>query len=208
MVFSGFFICVVNGSGVSFGQVTNSLEFIPPHMISRGLWSFVVVACFSNYGISNVFGRIIHKHITGYRNDKLDNCITGFRKCHGTQHSLILVLEKWKSATDKGDCISALVMDLSKVSCKINHDLTLAKLKTYGFFKEALNLMKGYLKNQKQKVQINNNFDLERDLTTAVPQGSKDRPLNHVDNNKFFISGEDTDIKKSLFPSDFKIKEN
>lgn len=68
--------------------------------------------------------------------------------------------------------------------------------------------MKGYLKNQKQKVQINNNFDLERDLTTAVPQGSKDRPLNHVDNNKFFISGEDTDIKKSLFPSDFKIKEN
>ena len=30
--FSGFFICVINGSGVSFGQVAKSLEFIPHHM--------------------------------------------------------------------------------------------------------------------------------------------------------------------------------
>ena len=30
--FSGFFICVISGSGVSFGQVANLLEFIPHHM--------------------------------------------------------------------------------------------------------------------------------------------------------------------------------
>ena len=30
--FSGFSICVINGSEVSFGQVANSLEFIPHHM--------------------------------------------------------------------------------------------------------------------------------------------------------------------------------
>ena len=30
--FSRFFICVINGSGVSFGQVANLLEFIPYHM--------------------------------------------------------------------------------------------------------------------------------------------------------------------------------
>ena len=30
--FSGFLICVINGSGVSFGQVSNLLEFIPHHM--------------------------------------------------------------------------------------------------------------------------------------------------------------------------------
>ena len=30
--FSGFLICVINGSGVFFGQVANLLEFIPHHM--------------------------------------------------------------------------------------------------------------------------------------------------------------------------------
>ena len=30
--FSGFLICVINGPGVSFGQVANLLEFIPHHM--------------------------------------------------------------------------------------------------------------------------------------------------------------------------------
>ena len=30
--FSGFFICVIDGSGVSFGQISNSLKFIPHHM--------------------------------------------------------------------------------------------------------------------------------------------------------------------------------
>ena len=30
--FSEFLICVINGSGVSFGQVANLLEFIPHHM--------------------------------------------------------------------------------------------------------------------------------------------------------------------------------
>ena len=30
--FSGFSICVINGSGVSFGQVADLLEFIPHHI--------------------------------------------------------------------------------------------------------------------------------------------------------------------------------
>ena len=34
--------------------------------------------------------------------DKLSKHITGFRKSHGTQHSLMNMLEKWKNALDKG----------------------------------------------------------------------------------------------------------
>ena len=37
--------------------------------------------------------------------DKLFKYITGFRKTHRTQHSLILMLEKWESVLDKGDYV-------------------------------------------------------------------------------------------------------
>ena len=81
-----------------------------------------------------------------------------------------------KRALDKGEYVSALFMDLSKAFDTINHDLLIAKLKAYGFSKEALKLMKSYLKNRKQKVQINNKLSSERDAIAGVPQGSKDRP--------------------------------
>ena len=80
------------------------------------------------------------------------------------------MLEKCKRGIDNGTYVSALFMDLPKVFETINHDLLLAKLKAYGFSTKALKLMH-YIKNRKQKVQINNNFSLERDVIAEVPQG-------------------------------------
>ena len=37
--------------------------------------------------------------------------------------------------------------------------------------------MHSYLKNRKQKDQINNKFSLERNVIAGVPHGSIDRPL-------------------------------
>ena len=65
-------------------------------------------------------------------------------------------------------------MDLSKAFDAINNDILIAKLKAYGF---SLKLMKSYLKNRKEKVQINNKFSSERDVIPGVPQGSIDDPL-------------------------------
>ena len=89
---------------------------------------------------------------------KLSKYIAGFRKAHETQHSLITMLEKWKSVLDKGEYICCLFMDLSKAFDTINYDLLLAKLKAYGFSKKPLALMYGYLSNRKQRTQINNYF--------------------------------------------------
>ena len=106
--------------------------------------------------------------------NKLSKFITGFRKLHGTQHAMVTMLEKWRKALDKKEYICVLFMDLSKASDTINHDLLLAKLRAYAFSKNALNLMCSYLKNRKQRVQINNNFSAAKTVIAGVPQGSID----------------------------------
>ena len=119
------------------------------------------------------------------------------------------MLEKRKRALDRGEYVSGLLMDLSKVFDTINHDLLIAKLEAYGFSKQALKLMKSYLKNRKQKVQINIKVSSERDLIAGVLQGSIDGPLlfnlfindliffieqctlrNYADDNKIYASSD------------------
>ena len=101
--------------------------------------------------VSKVLEKIVNKQITNYMTDKLAHSITGFRKSHGTQNSLVVMLEKWKKPLDKGEYVSAQFMDLSKAFDIINHDLLIARLKAYGLFKEVLTLIKSYVKNRKQK---------------------------------------------------------
>ena len=59
-------------------------------------------------------------------------------------------------------------MDLSKVFNTINHDLLLAKQKSYDFSKNALNLMCSYLKGRRQAVQINKNFSLYKKVQAGL----------------------------------------
>ena len=46
-------------------------------------------------------------------------------------------------------------MDLSKAFDTFNHELLIAKLHAYGFSKEALTLIAGYLSDMWQHIKIN-----------------------------------------------------
>ena len=127
--------------------------------------------------VSKVFERIIYKQRNTYMEDKISNFVTGFRKLHKIQHSWVITLERWKQAIDKGEYISVMHIDLFKVFDPINHDLVLAKLRTYGFSTNALNLLFSYLKDRKQKTVINNKTNSSEVVIAGVPQGSIDGAL-------------------------------
>ena len=109
--------------------------------------------------------------------NNLSKFIASFRKFHGTRHSMVTMLEKCRKALDIKGYSCVLFMDLSRAFDTINRDLLLAKLHAYGFLRNALNLMRSYLKNRKQRLQSNSNFSATKTVIAGVLQGSKDGPL-------------------------------
>ena len=104
----------------------------------------------------------------------------------------------------------------------------LAKLKAYGFSKQALSFMCSYyLKNRRQRVQINNKFSSLKEVIAGVPQGSIDGPLllnlfindlflficfstlsNYSDDNNLFATGTDIQLINQMVLRDFTTVNN
>ena len=104
-------------------------------------------------------------------------------------------------------------MDLSKAFETINHGLLLAKLRAYGFSKQALSFMCSYLKNIRQRVQINKKSNSLKEVIAEVPQDSIDGSLlfnlfindpflficfstisNYANDNNLFSTGTDIQL--------------
>ena len=101
-------------------------------------------------------------------------------------------------------------MDLSKAFDTINLYLLLAKLKLYGFSKQASRFICSCLKNRRQRIQINDKFSSLKKVMVVVRQGSIDGLLlfnlfindlflficfstlsNYADDNNLFATGTD-----------------
>ena len=92
----------------------------------------------------------------------MDQCLSKFKcsfcKGSSTQYCLLSMLEKWKSAVDKGKLFGALLTDLSRAFNCFSHELLLAKLHVYGFSIAALRLIHSYLANRRQRTNINMSY--------------------------------------------------
>ena len=68
-------------------------------------------------------------------------------------------------------------MDLSIAYDCLRHDLIVAKLKTYGFTKESLQLISDYLSYSKQRTKIGSAYSDWVSVIHGIPQGSMLGPL-------------------------------
>ena len=72
-----------------------------------------------------------------------------FKKGYGTQHCLLLILEKWKRALDNKKVFGALLTDLlaSKAFDCFGHELLISKSRAYWLSLSSLKLVYDYFLN-------------------------------------------------------------
>ena len=168
--------------------------------------------------LSKMFERILYKQIDSFMKNKFSPYLRGFRKNHNAQYSLLKMIKNWKKQLGNGEEVGVIFMGLSKAFDAINHGLLLAKLKAYGFSKQALHLLQSYLYNRFQRSIINGSISSCNEVITGVSQGSILVPLlfniflndiflfiskcqlcNYVDGNTLYKSGKNIQkIKNDL----------
>ena len=101
--------------------------------------------------ISRIFERIMHNQLNNSFINRPSKYQCGFTKGFGTQHCLLVMIEKPRRIRDNKEIFAAVFTDLSKAFGCISHELLIAKLNAYGFDIKSLNFILAYFTNRKQK---------------------------------------------------------
>ena len=129
--------------------------------------------------ISKIFEKVLFKQIYNYFDDEkiLFQGQYGFRKGHSTELAAIELTDRITQVLDKGGIPFNIYLDLAKAFDTIDHDILLFKLKHYGFNDISLSLIRSYLNNRNQFVEIYQSRSTVKYLSCGVPQGSVLGPL-------------------------------
>ena len=104
----------------------------------------------------------------------------GFRENHSTEYAALELIDHISNNLDNGKVLFSIFLDLSKAFNTLDHTILTQKLKHYGIKGCALKLLKKYLSNRKQYVELNNVKSEMCEIKTGAPQGSILSPLLFV----------------------------
>ena len=98
----------------------------------------------------------------------------GFRKRRSATLQLIYFLDKIYECNDLESVneLSVLYLDFAKAFDTVPHSVLISKLRSLGIGGNILGLLKSYLSQRKQYVQISGAKSTLRNVTSGVPQGS------------------------------------
>ena len=128
---------------------------------------------------NKLFEKLIHKRLYNFltKYNAFYKFQFGFREKHSTNLALIEIVDQIRTAIENKKVVCGIFADLSKAFDTVDHRILLKKLNHYGIRGIANNLIKSYLSNRKQYVQIGDTKSSLLNINCGVPQGSVLGPL-------------------------------
>ena len=147
-----------------------------------------------------VYNQLVY-HLETY--GLLDNRQHGFRRDHSTATALFELIQFIYNMLDNKEYVCCIYIDYSKAFDTLDHDILCSKLGKYGLSSSVIAWCRGYLKDRKQCVKINDIVSGAADVTYGVPQGSILGPLLFIIYvNDIFKQFCDEDPKILLYADD------
>jgi hypothetical protein len=154
---------------------------------------------------SKVLERVVTRRIIEHLEEHslLSIAQHGFRKNYSCVTNLLLTLDDWTQAVDRGYPIHACYLDISKAFDRVNHCILLRKLKEHGIDGKLLAWLEDYLTDRTVQVRVDGALSKPVPVTSGVPQGSVLAPI------LFIIYANDIPslirCKITLFADDIKL---
>ena len=133
-----------------------------------------------NYRVISVLPCFSYNRLQKYLKDQniLYDKRVGFRTGHSTEHAIAQLIDQIYETFEKNEYTLGVFIDLSKAFDTADHSILLRKLELYGITDWNYALIKSYLSNRLQYIQIDENSRTEFCVVKCgVPQGSILRPL-------------------------------
>ena len=181
--------------------------------------------CIENYRpisltciVSKIFEKCVRDEILNYCKDSLHDTQHGFLPHKSCTTQMIPFVHDISLGLNACGLIDVVYFDFAKAFDSVNHDIILHKLKhEFGIDGLMLKFTKEYLKDRKQRVEINGKFSTSLDVKSGVPHGSILGPLLFIlfindmqnvisHNTRIALCADDTKIWRHIHtPEDHKI---
>ena len=124
--------------------------------------------------ISKLLEKLIYIRLNGHLtfNDIMCNNQFGFRSGMNTYMPLLILQDKITSAFENNSIMCGIYLDLRKAFDTVNLDILMGKLQRYGIRHNAYNMLKSYLTERTQCVQVEDARSTLYPIQIGVPQGS------------------------------------
>ena len=103
---------------------------------------------------------------------QLDDRQFGSLKGRSTTHALIDILHHWHKALDEGQSVRILFVDYAKAFDRVDHSVTLQKMRTYGVPDIIVQWLTSFMCERQQRVKICDIFSDWVTLRGGLPQGT------------------------------------
>ena len=129
--------------------------------------------------VSKIIENVMHTQLTDYftLNKLFTSQQYGYRENRSTELAALELMDRNLDNMNRNLTPVNVYIDLSKAFDCLDHNILLSKLKFYGLNDNAIKLLKNYLSDRNQYVQLGNTKSQLHGISRGIPQGSVMGPL-------------------------------